>query len=173
MDVYGSIETENRVFWVSLEVEFSLHAEVFAGAIGIDTSQDDLVVTIWGIRWNGPLQGVVHWVGGWEGIGMVLVVEWSTVPVNMNVDLGKRDVVGEGSNHFQSNILSFDEWVWISMSRVGVEGEDTLVIVALSPLNLGSGLDHLFTVEELLGGSGGGLEELWHEFELHEVLDVE
>lgn len=58
----GQDEAENRVFWVSLEGEFGGHAEVFAAAVSVDTVQLDNVVTIRGIRWNRPLELVVHWV---------------------------------------------------------------------------------------------------------------
>jgi hypothetical protein len=67
---------------------------------------------------------------------VVLVVERSSIPGDMNVHLRKIDVVRESSNQVESNILALDEGLWISRGAI-IEGEYTLVIIALSPNNLG------------------------------------
>lgn len=76
---------------------------------------------------------------------MVLVIERSVVPGNVNVNFVKINITLEGANQVKVNILAFDKRVWISSSVVCVQGEDTLVIITLIPLYFCTVSHHILT----------------------------
>ena len=160
--------------YFSWETEVGLNAEVLGRAIGVHTGEGHLVGAIWGVGWNTPLQLNIEGIRfGSSEIFVVLVVEWGTVPVNMDVHIADIDIAIQTANEVEGNVRSLDQWVWGGGGAVGVEGEDTLVVRALRPGDLTiAGLD-LVTSEDVLGLVGGALDQLWQQVDLHEVLDVE
>lgn len=64
---------------------------------------------------------------------MVLIVEWSAIPGDVNVHIGNSDVVGERANQVESDILALYEGIWSSRGVVIIEGKHVLIIIALCP----------------------------------------
>ena len=103
----------------------------------VDTSQSDNVGAIWSIRWNGPFQAVLKWVRHYLVFFVVLIVEWSAIPGDMNVHIGNIDVIGECADQVESDILTLYEGIWSSRGAAIIEGNHVLIIIALCPCNLG------------------------------------
>jgi len=169
MDGGFSSKAKCRVHLAS-EGELGFDAEVFVGAF--DTGEHNIVVAVWGVRWNGPAKGVFQGVLKVAANG-ILVVQWSTIPGNMDMNLIEIDGIGQDADKVEADIGSLLERIWVSVSGISVQGEDTLVIIALRPLDLGGVTNNGFTSDELGSGVLGRLDQVWHDIGGHEVLDVE
>ena len=90
MDGGFSSKAKCRVHLAS-EGELGFNAEVFVGAF--DTGEHNIVVAVWGVRWNGPAKGVFEGVLKVAANG-ILVVQWSTIPGNMDMNLIEIDGIG-------------------------------------------------------------------------------
>ena len=49
--------------------------------------KEDIVVSRWGERWNIPSDGGLELISNRGGLVVVLIIEWGTVPVNVDVDV--------------------------------------------------------------------------------------
>ena len=124
------------------------------------SSDRNSVGTGWSVRWDGPLEGVV--IGGVIDVvlGVVLVIEGGSVPVDVDVNVGDFDGVTDDTGKVEGNIGSLDSWGWDVVSVVGVEGEDTGIIRACSVYDISSS----FEVGDF------ALHKLFDEVSLGEVL---
>ena len=68
-------------------------------------------------------------------LGVVFIIEGRFVPVDVDVDVGNKDLVGNDTSEVEADVATFGDWVWGVASVVSVKGEDSSVIIALSVFN--------------------------------------
>ena len=130
----------------------------------VGSSNLDVVLAGWGVGWDIPAEWNID--GGVEGLSDfdVFVVEWGSVPVNVDVDLldlhGGRDDTSE----VEGKVDSLGDWVWGDGGHGFIEGEFVFFVSALVEDDF-SGVDDL----SLLEGLDHGLSNV----SLHEVGWVE
>ena len=91
----------------------------------------DKVATTWSIAWDVP--GDIVGVGGVVVVGhlVVLVIEGGSVPVNMNMDVIVVGFSTEDTSKLKGDIGSLDKWIWSVSGLLGVEAENTSIIITL------------------------------------------
>ena len=96
-------------------------------------------------------------------MGVVLVIEGGSVPVDVDVNVGDFDGVTDDTGEVEGNIGAFGDWGWDVVGVIGVEGEDIGVISALTIGDISSSLEVSdFALHKLFDKVGFG-EVLWVE----------
>ena len=95
------------------EGESSVNAKVSFGGAGVGTYEFDSIVAIWSIGWDVPSERHVKVIGKvFDCILVVLVIEWGTVPVDVNVDIVNMDIVRKDTSKVEGDVLSLSKWIW-------------------------------------------------------------
>ena len=105
----------NKIWSLGSETEFGVNAEDFSiGNIRslAMSSKGNIVVTRWGVTWNVP--GDIELVAGSVVMDSsdVFIIEGSSVPVNMDVEVINFHELRDDSSEHEFDILSLNNWVW-------------------------------------------------------------
>ena len=123
------------MFINSSESECSGDAKVRFSRAAVGTEELDIVFTIWSESWDIPTESHLEVVGVVMSILMVLVIEWGTVPVDVNVDIVNMDVVREDTSKIESEVATLSNWIWVVGGGCCIKGEGSGVIMATSISN--------------------------------------
>jgi len=91
----------------------------------------DLVVSSWGDGWHVPRDGSGELISDRGGLWVVLIIQWGTVPVNVDMDVLKSARVSEDTGQVEGDVAVLHKRSWVVVGVVGVEGELADVVVAL------------------------------------------
>ena len=94
------------------------------------------IVSRWCKRWNIPSDGSLVVISNGSGLVVVLILEWGTVPVNVDVDVFKGSLVTENTSKVQVEVRALYNWRWLVVGVVTVKSELTDIVIALLVSNI-------------------------------------
>ena len=98
-----------------------------------------MVSTIWGESWDIPTELVSVGIVILVVLVVVLIVEGSSIPVNVNMNVGDFHVITDDTSEIELKIASLGQWLWGVSSLLVIQGEDTNIILTLGDGNLTRG----------------------------------
>ena len=89
-----------------------MDAHVSLASAFVGTYDLDSISAIWSIGWDIPCEVHVDVIGEVSFLRVVLVIEWGTVPIDMNVDIVNMDIVSEDTSKVEVEVNTLCNSIW-------------------------------------------------------------
>ena len=100
------------------------------------TDKLENIVSGWGKRWDIPSDGSFVVISNGSGLVVVLVIEWGTVPVNVDMDVFEGSLVTKNTSEVQVEVRALHNWRWFVVGVVTIESELTGIVITLLVSNI-------------------------------------